>query len=81
MHPLSSSYVQYGRVVHVAEYKQHMDISDLVDQLPCSEESREVARRKVTEDRTLHVPSPIDYQTDETLYRVSELVEELFPPC
>lgn len=74
-------FVQHGRVIHVGEYSQFVDISSFVEKLPCAEESRVVARRALIGDLVRHKPDYRSYKNDQTLFRVTEIVEALFPAC
>lgn len=71
-------YVEHGRVIKVPEYHQHVDIRSLVDQLPCPEKDRDMARRALAEDEALHGGKYSQSRKDNTMYEVTEVVASLF---
>ena len=71
-------YIQCGQVIPVSEYQQHVDISGMIQDIPCTDEGRGFAEDAYREDLLKYPPTKHDFSNDKELFHVESLVKDFF---
>jgi hypothetical protein len=72
--------VQFGNVIGVSPYEQHVSIAGLIERIPTSEAGRAMARKALEADEKANVPpSEIDFSGDRELFDAASAIEAFFP--